>query len=275
MTYLSPAPDDSLAPCQADTSEATAIDADTLGASLKSSDPAEVRRAEQLLLQLGPDAVELLGPLLRHREAGVRKAAVEWLGRIGDARAIEPLRRALEQVEGRSERHRRRGVAYLIIAPMVAQLVARVLWQHFSAFPATTAPLEMFSSAIVQTFGMAGAVLWLTRVCHRSAAPLIEALGSVAARNTALEFAGLTAELSAIAGNRLLQPRETREAARGAAAAIGSAVGAREGLPVPAHPPMADATSLPLPASAAGRSVESRADRPDPTPDGSDGVMVH
>ena len=60
--------------------------------------------ADGALGQIGPPAVEPLIAALGDADEGVRKAAAEALGQIGDARAVEPLIGALK---GRDDRVRK------------------------------------------------------------------------------------------------------------------------------------------------------------------------
>jgi hypothetical protein len=92
--------------------------------------------------------------------------------------------------------------------------------------------------------------IWLRRE-RRLAAPILTAIGRIAARHPAPEDVMLARELSAIARTTLFQPEVTRRAARDAASAIAASAGSLVGLPVPASRPESLPQALPVPAGVA------------------------
>jgi hypothetical protein len=97
--------------------------------------------------------------------------------------------------------------------------------------------------------------LCILRMIRRRAVPIIEALGRIAALHPSPETALLAAELASIAGERVLQPRSTRRAARNAAELIRTATGKIDVLPVPVAAPLGDPHALPVPGSPAEEPV--------------------
>jgi HEAT repeat protein len=68
--------------------------------------------AAESLIKIGAPAVEPLISALQYREWRMRKAATEVLGKIGDARAIDPLIAALED----EDKDVRKSVAWGLIS---------------------------------------------------------------------------------------------------------------------------------------------------------------
>jgi HEAT repeat protein len=70
---------------------------------LKSDDKNSVAKARESLIKIGSSAVEPLISLLKYDDVSLRERAVQILGKIGDARAVEPLLESLRDKAGWSK----------------------------------------------------------------------------------------------------------------------------------------------------------------------------
>jgi hypothetical protein len=210
---------------------------------LSEQDEAHAVRARRWLNELGADAV---GPLSGLLALGDRKAdqfAAEWLGRVGDERAVGPLRAALARYQGDSPKARTAmergilgGTALGLIVPWaVAQSVTLIFGQS-GHFP--LGPLLPLLLAIV-CLGL--------RSERGGSAVIIRALGQIAERHPGGEVRQLAGEFDAIRSSRLLQPPAVRRAAREAAARIRASGDLARSAPVPAAAPAPNGASLPVP----------------------------
>lgn len=200
------------------------------------------------------DAIEPLLQALQDPEMDVRIAAAEALGRVGDARAIQPLVAALRATFGGKSGREFRTAGILLIVGVVVVYIAVQMGLGAAGIGSAGAAMSGGISFIFN------AMVLRRKAQSRMSRAITEALGRIAERDPAPELHALVPDLRAIAADSLQQEKEARAASREAASRIeavtaklkdlplptsGSASGP-EALPRPAGPPAEDGSRFPV-----------------------------
>ncbi len=195
-----------------------------------------------------PDAVPLLCRFLADDDPEVRRASAEALGRIGDPRAVGPLRKAL--THGLSlKTHRKHNQATRVGMVLLVLIVCLQLYLLRDSFPILRAS-SLFSLLFTQVFMVVCG--WQDRrklIFARRAA--VESLVRITEHHATAEVQQALPELRAMAASPLMYDRETRRISHEAARRIEDLTAHIRTLPVPAAPQPTEPEALPLPVESA------------------------
>jgi hypothetical protein len=216
---------------------------------LKTDWPAGQLAAAEVLVQHGAASVEPLLSALEHPRYRVPLLAAKALGDIGDVRAMEPLIRALEHPDPRVQHAAAHSLGQIgdlrAVEPLLGALYrfgqGRPRWQLYAV------PIQIaagfaglcLGGPIWGVLGLAilGSAVFsacLVRFGECRPTVVVQALERISQANSEANLRALLPDLQAVAADRVLQPREAREAARRTCEQIEALTAAVKDLPRPA-----------------------------------------
>ena len=179
-----------------------------------------------------------LSAALRDRDAEVRIAAAEALGRVGDRGAIQPLAEALRAC------FVRRSAAFSLLVGILAAMGA-VVWGV-----AIIASLFLSDGVVLHALDVLLAPYQFfadRRKQGRVAEAIAGALHQIAERHPAPELVGVVQDLRVAALDTVSHSRTTREASRAAARRIEELTEQIRRLPLAGTAPVPEVSTLPIP----------------------------
>lgn len=186
----------------------------------------------------GSECHELLLVALESDQLKTRTAAANMLEEVGGVESIAPLIRAYNQCfAGRSARRQR--LAGPIALTVVAALLGAMAWSAAHNGSGVVAMIQLFFFLIIFLAKMRSRNSPQTFLC---------ALLKIADRTPGPGLHVLLPELRAVANDRLLNDRKTRDASRNAVERIELLTASFQDLPVPADASRQKAAQLPVPA---------------------------
>lgn len=226
---------------------------ETLTASLKSVDTATRTHAVRELRTFGTDAVKPLCKALRDRELGVRLAAAEALGEVGDERAIAPLVTALRDLFPGSSPRRARTVGLLAAITFPLSMICYAAMRLYEWGVSPHGIMAILGVALVLLVAGWSKIKPVVAFFAGAPGPTDEgpslvyarALAHIAERCPAPELRKALPILREIAADGIQQSRRTRADSRKAARRIEALTARLDNLPVVASAPSMNVDSLP------------------------------